>query len=289
MKNVVVLLGRLGNQLRCLALGHWLEQTTDFETWYDIGYGGDVDELLRLGDLGRQLRDRIVVRVHSWPVPHGWTQVGSAQHGSDGWPIRVVRDTRARPGASARYPTPHCDTPAWWYGHWADEYAVTFVPALSEALHSVSNRPSQTPFIGVSVRRGDMLTKPLAVPSAWFRQAIARLRAASDHTADLPIRVYSDDLAWCERHLHLGEEAQVAERAGPVEQLAQMSDAAALVVSRSSFSWWAAAVASTRRSAPVVYPAPWPSGSDWQRLTSTPAWIPLSVAGQPDATTGAPT
>lgn len=290
-RNVVALLGGLGNQLFQVAFGRWLERRTGWETWYDVSRLWGPTNVLHLGGLGRQLRGRLVARALPRPVPSGWTRELAAPDGSIGWPTRIVTDLKLTesPDAPAKPFVPECDAPAWWYGYWQlEEYAAALVPALAEALHEVRRRRSPAPFLGVTVRRGnDMLRTPFAVPSAWFGRAVARLRKSG--AADLPIRVYSDELAWCERHLDLGEPSRVAEPpAGPIEQLAQLSDAAALVLSRSSFSWWAAALAS-RRSAPIVYPAPWPLAARAQPgPPGAPPWTALPIAEETEALPKAP-
>ncbi len=56
--------------------------------------------------------------------------------------------------------------------------------------------------------------------------------------------------------LKLGRPFEVAAQGSPIQHLADLAACRALVISRSTFSWWAAVIASGG-GAPVVYPTPW--------------------------------
>jgi len=284
MQNIVVLGGGLGNQLFQLAFGRWLELYSEWETRYLVGMSSTVKELMALGSLGEDLRRRAVI--------HGGTQAAPTYRMLDGGsgealvlPERVVwrLPSNKRSVSPAQWDPLDYSRPALWVGRWGQEkYVNALLPALATAIENVTP-PDVSPFIGVHVRRGDMLKTRMAVPGHWFEAALRKLRGSLDATAvDLPVRVWSDDLDWCRDNLEVANAGGFAHPGGPVEHLAQLSSAAALVVSRSTFSWWAAAIASARSSrvVRVVFPDPWPLARRMQsRSESAPPWIPLEITG----------
>jgi hypothetical protein len=262
-RNVVALLGGLGNQLFQVAFGLWLEQRSGRETWFDVSFRRDLPlDVLEISELGDRLRGRLLKGSRYSPTPDGRLPgLGRLVRVAQG-PRQIVRDyTSSGPSVAA------WDRSAWWFGYWQRlTYADMLLPELRAAL---SGRTGEEPraAIGVHVRRGDMLRTRSAVPASWFALALKRLRAELGSTAEaLPVRVWSDDLEWCRHRLDLDAHFEVASEAPAVEHLAAMSQCAALVASRSTFSWWAARLAESR-GAPVVCPKPW--RSDPEELDST--------------------
>jgi hypothetical protein len=280
-RNVVALLGGLGNQLFQVAFGLWLEQRSGRETWFDVSFRRDLPvDVLEICGLGERLRGRLMKGSRYSPTPDGrLPRLGRLVRVAQG-PREIVRDyTSWGPSVVA------CDRSAWWFGYWQRlTYADILLPELRAALDGRHQKESQTP-IGVHVRRGDMLKTRSAVPASWFALALERLAAELGRgTETLPIRVWSDDLEWCRHRLDLNAPFEVASEAPAVEHLAAMSQCAALVTSRSTFSWWAARLAESR-GAPVVCPKPW--RSDRQELESTivPAgWVGVETGACPNTT-----
>ena len=91
------------------------------------------------------------------------------------------------------------------------------------------------------------------MPEAWFADALARLDLDLSTTS---VRVWSDDPEWCRRELRLGVPFEVAPDAPAVWDMRDLSRCRTLLISRSTFSWWAAEIASDR-GARVAFPAPW--------------------------------
>ena len=269
-RNVVALLGGLGNQLFQVAFGGWLEQQTGRRTQYDVSFHRNLAlDVFAIPDVGAAVRNRLLRGTRRLPTPDGrLAGVGQRARAILG-PRRVVRDYTAQgPEPSDRL------LAGWWFGYWQRlTYADALLPDLVAGLGGERHLPS--PVVGVHMRRGDMLSTPSAVPASWPAEALTKLRAELGGDAELPVRVWSDDPDWCCAELDLGTAFEVAPKGPAVEDLAALSACRALVVSRSTFSWWAARIAAGRGSA-VVYPAPWRSGAPDETIVP-PSWIPLAV------------
>jgi Glycosyl transferase family 11 len=283
MQNIVVLAGGLGNQLFQLAFGRWLELYSEWETRYLVGRPNTFKELAALGPLGEDFRKRAVIRGGTQAAP----TYRMLDEGQSGEALAIPERTVWRL-PSRKFPAPRAQSdpldrsrPALWIGHWGQkEYVDVLLPALATAIENAT-RPEVPPFIGVHVRRGDMLKTPMAVPGHWFEAALRKLRGSLDATTvGLSARIWSDDLEWCRDNLDIAAPDDFAHPGRPVEHLAQLSNAAALVISRSTFSWWAAAIASARSSrvVRVVFPDPWPLARRIQPgPESAPPWVPLEI------------
>jgi hypothetical protein len=123
-----------------------------------------------------------------------------------------------------------------------------------------------------------MLRTGGSVDEGWFRIALERLPM---DLRDAQVTVWSDDPDWCRNHLDLGVPFVISPPDSSVEHLRGLARCRTLVMSRSSFSWWAAAVAASR-GALVAVPTPWwPGNSDLDQEIVPSTWTP--VAHEPTA------
>lgn len=111
----------------------------------------------------------------------------------------------------------------------------------------------------VHIRRGDYVGSGLGtLGEKYFGTALERL---STNSSDKEIWVFSNDIPEaCEllkkqnlTHFRFIEESQ---RITPVNTMHLMRHGSSFIISNSSFSWWAAALA-LDQNAPVIAPAPW--------------------------------
>ena len=190
-------------------------------------------------------------------------------------PRRLVCDYTS-PGREIGGESTDC---AWWFGYWQRrEYTDVLAPALAAALGRCGDQRCSDKVIGVHVRRGDMLVQRSATPAAWFREAVQRLRASlEDVWTHAHIRVWSDDPEWCEEALDLGSPFEVVQSGSPIQDLAGLSRCGALVISRSTFSWWAARLAADR-GVLTAFPAPWWPGYPHQEAVIPSSWLPIRVS-----------
>jgi hypothetical protein len=273
--DVVGLRGGLGNQLFQVAFARWLESRSGRAVTFDVSCHRDLRlDVLDLPVLGNRVRSGVLSRTRLWPAPSGrLSGIGSA--------IRVANGPRAihRDDSSWGPTSPDLATPAWWQGYFQrNEYAPSIVRELASALDRIEG--TDAPVVGIHVRRGDMVDKTWAVPSAWFRHALEVSRTNASRAC-----VWSDDPDWCGEHLDLGFDFEVARPGTPVEHLAALSHCRLLVISRSTFSWWAARVA-MEHGARVVFPSPWWDGQpDGDGVAVPASWVPVPVGSVSQAQT----
>lgn len=272
-RSVVALLGGLGNQLFQVAFGHWLEERSGLRTWYDVSFQRNLAlDALSLPGIGAEVRERILAWSRWLPSPQGrLAPLGRGVRIGLG-PSRIVRNLSG-PGPTLRAEL----EPSWWFGYWQRcDYADALVPDLHSALAATTpNAPVAA--VGVHIRRGDMLATPTAVPPDWFARALDALRRGNHALESCPVHVWSDDPEWCRTELDLGSPFDVMPAAAPVAHLAALANCSGLVISRSTFSWWAARLAMDRGAA-VVYPSPWWTDMpDLDRTLAPAVWRPEAV------------
>ena len=270
MRDVVCLRGGLGNQLFQVAFARWLSLKSQRQVSFDISCLRSSDlPISTMGGLGAYISSRVLIQSRYWPAIDGrFASIASAMRSARG-PRRILIDNRSTGPDDI-----DVTRPAWWFGYWQrDRYAREIVPQLLDA--TASNPASVPPTIGIHVRRGDMIDKPSAVPAEWFRHATAV--ALASISSPLKIRVFSDDPRWCRANLDIGHNFEIAGDDDVIQQLGDLGKCRALVISRSTFSWWAARIA-MEHAATIVYPTPWAPGSA-PTPNDTPvipgSWIPV--------------
>jgi hypothetical protein len=65
--------------------------------------------------------------------------------------------------------------------------------------------------------------------------------------------VVTNDRDWCRRNLDLGRPYEILSTGSALDDMRTLATSDFLVISRSTFSWWAAAVSAAK----VVVPDPW--------------------------------
>lgn len=145
------------------------------------------------------------------------------------------------------------------------------------------------PVIGVHLRRGDRgpggsaFSPFSSLPSVYYRQA------ASEFPASANFLVFSDtpgDIAWCRKHLGLGDGTNVTfgDGSDPILDMFALTECDHVILSAGSFSWWAGYLGDRpgRRvlapnplqglaAAHVMVPPPMPLQPHWEPTTLAPA------------------
>ena len=175
----------------------------------------------------------------------------------------------------------------------SSRYFPTVGPALLDHLWSVPETPEEQavladfrsrPAITLHLRRGDYLSGPsdrvFLATVAYARRAIALLRKAGyDHH----IRVFTDSVDLVRTELDgAAESLEFVEKKTPlgtVATLKAMAAGTAMIMSNSSFSWWAAAMMRTRpgTDALVIAPRPWTGSGESRADLLEPDWITLDA------------
>jgi hypothetical protein len=135
------------------------------------------------------------------------------------------------------------------------------------------------PTVGVHVRRGDYRKRafrgvfPL-LDAGWYGRAAELLRER--HGPDLRFAVFTDEPAWVRRNLRLPGELLVVSGDGPpvaTEDLSLLSACSHHVIANSTFSWWAARLATG--AGDVVAPTRWLMSRDTDPNLLPAGWIRL--------------
>lgn len=247
--HVVGLLGGLGNQLFQFAFGIYIGQRSGLPVFYDTSALRSGSRKLELTDL---LLDRSLERerwLELMPYPRG-------RFGSLGELIRAVVGPKViafeSDGASTRQALTE---PKWWYGYW--QLSGIVAEALPLMRQKLRLPPVIEGTIGIHVRRGDYAGNPLLLSPEYYVSALRKLIDARgiDPMRTL-ITVYSDDPQWCAETLKFDVPVQFADPARTIDDFRQLLSCEHLVLSRSTFSWWAA-VLPERGSGSIVAPYPY--------------------------------
>jgi hypothetical protein len=250
-REVVALRGGLGNQLFQFSYAQYLGRG-GMPVNFDLSCArhGRPD-IFDIPLIGAQARRMAIPVTHLMPSPAGrLTALGTLSRKAMR-PGRIVLDHSPQ----GTEPAGHGE-PAWWFGYWQRlSYAEAVIPALRTALDlvppardAVRGRPAVA---RLHVRRGDYAGNAMELPADWYRRAVDLVYASGSPAIET--EVVTNDATWCEKNLDLGRRFRVRPTATPIEDLRTLARSDYLVISRSTFSWWAAAVS----DAAVIAPDPW--------------------------------
>ena len=240
---------------------------------YDVSFhrGGEPD-VLRIPGIGDDIRAGCSANppLADRERPRGPARPGHPQAPR---PRRIVSDYSG-PGPEH----PAIDPAAWWFGYWQPlEYAQPVVERLADALE-LEDAEVRRSSSGFHVRRTDMLlTGDRRCRRRGSPERFARLEP------DLPATASGSG-----RTTRSGVEPSSTSAGGsrspsdgpPLRHLRGVALCRVLLISRSTFSWWAANLA-TGRGARVAYPAPWWPGTPALDRTLVPqSWMPIEVSAR---------
>ena len=134
-----------------------------------------------------------------------------------------------------------------WGVHYWPEHVERFVEfILKQTLLPIHPDPDAERVV-VNVRRGDYFEQQFASRYAFDTEAYLRVALKRAGQMGRPVRrlhVVSDDIAWCRTALGwLGDDAEVTfapEAPTPAEDFATLAGARRLIVTNSTFGYWAA-------------------------------------------------
>lgn len=252
-RNVVLLMGRMGNQFFQYSFARWLEVQTGRSSFFDLSAVG-THGINGPPAFVSAVKERAIRGSHRWPVPAGRTGVLATVPRRMMGPryIQIDLTPNARMDFGNR-------PPSWWVGYWQrEEYAQAAGPEIARmvgvpwpegAVHAhEKKRPRpKAELIRVHVRRGDYLGSANELEVDWYRGAV---REARELRPDARVEVVSDDAGWCRRELDLDCEFSVFESGSAFADFLALMEADVLVASPSTFSWWAGYLG----GAQVLYP-----------------------------------
>lgn len=178
-------------------------------------------------------------------------------------------------------------------GYFQSRHYVNSDPAFVRSLFAVSKESDLQQFIrsavgdvftGVHVRRGDyLLARNQAVhgicDASYYSNAIELLHSLG--AANHPIVTFTDSASELPLAMRRASALVVEDTDGraAAEDLLALADASSLVLSNSSFSWWAAFLGGNADSRHVVAPRPWAHRGDFSASGLLyPHWIALGAS-----------
>jgi len=278
-RQVVALRGGLGNQLFQFSYALYLARqgTRVHLDLSCVRHGAPaIFAVPLIGDRARQM---VLQATRFIPSPSGrLPQMGRLSR-------KVMRPGRIVLTESAQGPTP-CSmvTPAWWFGYWQRlSYAEAVIPLLRRGLaiepSSQTAKRDQPAIARVHVRRGDYAGNPSELPARWYRRAMDTVYLVGGDSVET--EVVTNDPQWCRRNLDFGRPFRILPTGPALEDMRSLAASDFIVISRSTFSWWAAAISDAK----VIAPKPWfpemPPGEDqdliprkWLRLNCSARCLP---------------
>lgn len=261
-QHVVALMGRFGNQLFQVSFSRWLARTTGRRVLYDLCMVGGPDGVEGPDEFRRRVIDRSTWGIERSIKPTGrLVDLGRLIRLAEG-PHRVVID-----GSLGGHGSLNSLRPAWWFGYWQQE---VFAQSAKEEISSlfppdaISRPRAPKPTIGVHVRRGDYVGLGNALSADWYWAAVQQARTLLGEKGTIVVQ--SDDPEWCRMNLPFADFVAPAS-VEPMAAFSELASCNCLVMSASTFSWWAGFLGGM----PVVYP-------DWHSFPPAPhGWFRLST------------
>jgi len=270
-EKIVFLRGGLGNQLFQYVYGVGLRNRLGFQVRFDRSYfsmdsrhGGFVLDQLGFKDDYRDptILGRVICKI-SYRAP-AWVRKLFGVH---------VEGVKSIPVREARY----------LLGYWQGDVDVRLVKEfllssnVNHQRRSTAMRKMES-VTAIHIRRGDYLlpenTQYFGVCSeGYYREAI---RVIMQNRRTTKFVFFTDDQEWVAEKFSAflqEEEFEIAPKADALEDFLLISCAANLILSNSTFSWWAALL-NERNDCTVIAPTPWlnadtdfnPCLSEWIRL-----------------------
>jgi hypothetical protein len=250
-RQVVGLRGGLGNQLFQLSYALYLARQ-GHTVGLDVScVRHGVPDIVHVPLVGDRAQRLILPMTRFMPSPAGrFGRMGRL-------PRRAIRPRLFVLDESPQGPEPSVTLPpAWRFGYWQRlTYAEALIPLLRTGLATAKPYekagPDRSVVARLHVRRGDYAGNAMELSPDWYRRSLAVVYDAAG--APIDTEVVTNDPDWCRRHLDLGGPYRVLPTGTPLDDLRSLAASDFLVTSRSTFSWWAAAVS----DATVVAPDPW--------------------------------
>jgi hypothetical protein len=251
-RQVVALKGGLGNQLFQYSYAQYLARQ-GWRVNLDLScVRHGIPAIFEIPLIGDQARQMVLPVTRFIPSPSGRLSLLGRVSRKVMRPGRIVLDESVQgpePSASA--------TPSWWFGYWQRlSYAEAVIPllrtGLDPALPCETTDENRTVRARVHVRRGDYAGNRSELPAEWYQRALDMVYELGGDAVET--EVVTDSPEWCEQNLDLGRKFKVVPPTGtPLDHLRYLAAADFVVISRSTFSWWAAAIS----DATVIAPDPW--------------------------------
>ncbi|WP_373427709.1 alpha-1,2-fucosyltransferase [Arthrobacter sp. B2I5] len=165
---------------------------------------------------------------------------------------------------------------SWWYGYWQSPSRVGEVLADMRASMCGALPPIQGGTIGIHVRRGDYVANDMILSPNYYRIALKSLVAANGlDVKSTRITVFSDDVAWCQRELQFDFPVVYSPPRDTRDDFLSLLSSDYLVLSRSTFSWWAGVLPDRPRQHVI---SPYPFVPPPLQPLDYPGWLRQTVS-----------
>jgi len=170
----------------------------------------------------------------------------------------------------------------WQKYHYYEDYQqqlkkIYQFPEPSDLNKQLADKMANTNSVGIHVRRGDYLNNPLfnICNEDYFKRALELLREKGENYTYF---VFSNDKSWCEQFFSSilpGENITfVDNNQGRMSffDMYLMTNCRNLIISNSTFSWWAAFL--NDNAATIICPKTWAHSSNLTAIQS-PTWLKI--------------
>lgn len=245
---VIGIFGGFGNNLHQIALGKFLE-FSGFSVKYDLSLIPSNSMILSIPKINEYLISRESRVTRFLPSPWGRFRKLAIVIRKNLGPNNIVISTNS-------FDTVDISTPsgAWLYGYWQRlEYSHFFLPELKMIFSSTSINEDS---LMIHVRRGDFRGTPSFLENNYYEFALqTSLQEICDQIEN--VYVISDDAELDLSDFDFPSGIKMKAKQSSMQDFQSLVNAKYLIISRSTFSWWAGMIGNGR----VFYPSPWDSES----------------------------
>ena len=246
---IICIRGRLGNQLFQVALGMHLEKRGQLVK-YDLSAteNGKL-AVLSFPPLNEYLEARLIKSTKFFPAPFG----------RFGLLARLCRRVYGIEYFFSNY-SPHAkpvysdQVGSILDGFWQrEEYSqdlASFVE-MSPWFNQIPTSLGNSRELVVHIRRGDFIKLGIALDMSFYTSSIKKI--VFENPEVNTVAVVTDDPNYCRNNLDIDLPFKIYRGQSHMDDFTYLIQAQYILISRSTFSWWAARFSSGK----VYYPAPW--------------------------------
>jgi hypothetical protein len=267
---IICFRGRLGNQLFQVALGMYLE-SNGYLVRYDLSAAepGKLD-VYSFQSLEKYLEKRILWKTKHLPAPFGkFGGLARAIRRATG--IRVFYSDYTSAGEAKIYNHRGLLLDGFWQ---RKEYCLELLNFLMRdpVLEHFSNMNANGDELVVHIRRGDFVVLGIAIDDNFYLNSIDRILI--ENPTIKSVVIVTDDPEYCRKSFQSLAHIKIISGGDAREDFHHMVASKFLLISQSTFAWWAANIGEKK----VYYPAPWFSESpNIDDLIIPLNWIPIQL------------
>jgi len=261
----VSLLGGFGNNLYQIAFAKKIE-SMGYRVKFDISAKKRAQlEIKEIPELNEYFKTRVANWTRFFPSPSGKNKR---------WSVIVIKyflRLKIHIDLASNGKEPE-DFPAGYFltGYWQNLENARYLGSIRYFEQS-----KLLGTIGIHVRRGDMISNVIYPLDSYFRKSL-RLIEEQNPGDDFKVFVFTDDPSYCSQVLQLGRDFTLVQGGTTLDDFLFMISTEYLILSRSTFSWWAGFLSKGE----IYTPTPWNLNLRFRDSTNIPThWV--SVSSEP--------